>query len=581
MDRSVGFDTASRMDYAPHRRGKQIHHYVFTVTHVMVARTTDEPRTAVAASDAAPRRHGRLFDPLAVGAFAVVVSGAAAGRPSLWFDEGATISASASRSVPQLWHLLRYIDAVHGLYYLLMHGWFAVFPPTEFWSRAPGCLAVGMAAAGVVVLVKQFSRRSIAACAGVVFAILPRVTWAGIEARSYALTALAAVWLTVLLVTSIRRNGRWLWLLYALALILSILLNIYLVLLVPVYVVIAPILGQRKAVLGCVAYSAAALGFMTPFMMFAHGQRIQVAWISPPSWHSVIDVAQHQFFDNSVPFAVLVAVIIVAALAVRLTGRWESPGNTGQLLMVCAAWIVVPTVVSLVYSAITDPLYRPRYLSFTAPAMAIVLAVCIVAVARQPRPIAVVLIMLAVAAFPNYLLSQRQPYAKEGWDYSRVADVISEHAASGDCLLVDNARWAPGPARALVGSRPAAFGPLVDVGRGARAAEHGTLWDGNVAVRVVKTRLKKCSTLWTIATHDTTLPAHQRGTSLAPGRVLRRAPVYLTARQLGFHIVERWQFHRIQVIKQLAGLTVPRAECCGGKNPRGLHGCANHLGEIH
>ena len=515
----------------------------------MVAPTTDEPRTAVAASDARPQHRGRLFDPLAVALLATAVSGAAAGRPSLWFDEGATISASASRSVPQLWHLLGHVDAVHGLYYLLMHGWFAVFPPTEFWSRVPGCLAIGIAAAGVVVLAKQFSTRRVAACAGVVFAILPRVTWAGIEARSYAFTALAAVWLTVLLITSIRRNRWWLWLLYALALMLSILLNVYLVLLLAAYAVIAPILGQRKAVLGWATSSAAALAIMTPFMMFAHGQRSQVAWIYPLSWHTVIDVVQHQFFDNSVPLAVLSAVIIVAALAVRRTGRWESVGNTGHLLMVCAAWIVVPTAVSLIYSAITDPLYRPRYLSFTAPAMAIVLAVCIVAVARQPRWITAVLITLAAAALPNYLLSQRQPYAKEGWDYSQVADVISDHAAPGDCLLVDNARWAPGPARALVGTRPAAFRPLVDVGRGARAAEHGTLWDGLAAVPLIKNRLKKCTTVWTIATHDTTLPAHQRGRSLPAGRVLRRAPVYLTPRQLGFHIVERWQLHRIQVIK--------------------------------
>jgi mannosyltransferase len=213
-------------------------------------------------------------------------------------------------------------------------------------------------------------------------------------------------------------------------------------------------------------------------------------------------------------------------------------------------WIVVPTLVSLIYSAITDPLYRPRYLSFTAPAMAIVLAVCIVAVARQPRWIAAVLVLLAAVAFPNYLLSQRQPYAKEGWDYSQVADAISEHAAPGDCLLVDNTvRWLPGPVRALIGTRPAAFRPLVDVGRGASGAEHGTLWDGHVAVWLVKSRLKKCTTVWTITTHDTTLPAHQRGTSLPPGRVLGRAPVYLTPRQLGFHIVERWQFHRTQVIK--------------------------------
>ena len=76
------------------------------------------------------------------------VSLVAAGRPSFWYDEAATISASYSRSLSQLWHMLNNVDAVHGLYYLFMHRWFQIFPPTEFWSRAPSALAVGGAAAG-------------------------------------------------------------------------------------------------------------------------------------------------------------------------------------------------------------------------------------------------------------------------------------------------------------------------------------------------------------------------------------------------------------------------------------------------
>ncbi len=518
----------------------------------MIAPTIDKPKTAVAASDSRLQPRRRLLDPLAVGLLAAVVSGVAASRPSLWFDEGATISASASRSLPDLWRLLGHIDAVHGLYYLVMHGWFAAFPPTEFWSRVPSCLAIGLAAAGVVVFAKQFSSRTVAICAGVVFAILPRVTWAGVEARSYAFTAVAGIWLTVMLVSSVRRNRWWRWLLYALALMLSILLNIYLVLLVPTYAVVTPVVGRRKSVMAWwTATSAAAVAAMTPFMLFAHGQRFQVGWISHLNWHNAIDVVQHQFFDNSVPFAILAAVILLAALAFRLTGRWTWHGDTRHLMIACAAWIVVPTAISLIYSAF-EPFYYPRYLFFTTPAMAVVLAVCIVTVVGKPRWIAGMLVVLAVAAFPNYLLSQRQPYAKEGWDYSQVADVITAHAAPGDCLLVDNTvGWLPGPIRALLATRPAAFAPLVDVGRGPRAPERVTLWDGHVAVWLVVGRLYQCTTLWTISTHDRALPDHQSGESLPPGRVLGRAPAYQTPKLVGFRIVERWQLHRTQVVKSV------------------------------
>ena len=92
------------------------------------------------------------LDPCLVGVLAAVISLAGAGRPSFWYDEAATVSASYSRSLPQLWQMLGNVDAVEGAYYLLMHGWFDVFPPTEFWSRAPSGLAVGGTAAGVVVL---------------------------------------------------------------------------------------------------------------------------------------------------------------------------------------------------------------------------------------------------------------------------------------------------------------------------------------------------------------------------------------------------------------------------------------------
>src|SRR6476620_9782253 len=195
------------------------------------------------------RRPPAALDPLIVGVLAAAMSLGGAGRPSFWYDEAATISASYSRSLPQLWQMLSNVDAVHGLYYLLMHGWFQIFPPTEFWSRAPSGLAVGAAAAGVVVLGKQFSSRTVAVSSGVLCAILPRATWAGIEARPYALSMMAAVWLTVLLVHATRRNSALVWLAYGIALVSSILLDLYLVLMLSVHAAFLCICMRSRTVL--------------------------------------------------------------------------------------------------------------------------------------------------------------------------------------------------------------------------------------------------------------------------------------------------------------------------------------------
>jgi mannosyltransferase len=508
----------------------------------------------IVAESAPARPRGRLLDPWAIAVLAAVISAGWAGRPSLWFDEGATISAAASRTLPELWRLLGHIDAVHGLYYLLMHGWFTIFPPTEFWSRVPSSLAIGAAAAGVTVFTRQFvPGRATAVCAGAIFAILPRTTWAGMEARSDALAVASAIWLTVLLVAAVRRNRARLWLCYALGLALSILLNLNLILLVPVYAAMLPLLAptksRRSLVIWWAVSSAIAIGAMTPFIVFAHGQVAQVNWIYPVSWHYAFDIIQRQYFDHSVPFAILTAVLIVVAIVARLTGVRGPAGDVRRLLIMCAAWIVIPTALIVVYSAIIEPMYYPRYLIFTAPAAAVVLAVCIVTIARKPWPVAGAVLLFAVAAVPDYLFAQRWPYAKEGWDYSQVADLIGSHAAPGDCLIADNTvPWKPGPVRALLAARPAAFRSLIDVERGAYGPKVGSLWDGHVAVWLTTAKINKCATLWTITNKDTSLPDYQTGRSLPPG-AFGRTPAYRFPSYLGFHIVERWQFHYSQVVK--------------------------------
>lgn len=493
-------------------------------------------------------RAGR-FDAALTALFAVAVSAAGAARPSLWFDEAATISAS-TRSIPQLWGLLHNIDAVHGLYYLLMHGWFAVFPVTEFYSRVSSCLAVGLATGGVVVLARCFASRTTAVCAGIVFAILPRVTWAGIEARSYALTAAAAVWLTVLLLHAVRRNARWLWVCYGLALVGSSLLNIFVLLMVLVHaVVLAAVTARRAVARRWIVTAAVAIAVLAPFLAFSRTQVAQVRWISPPGWHTVAEVVQEQYFDNSVAFAVSAGMVLgLASLAMRRFGQTD-PG-VRSLVAISAAWIVLPTAVLLLYSVWWEPVYYPRYLSYTSPAMALLLAVGVTAIARTREAVAVLLTVLAVAATPNYLLAQRGPYAKEGMDFSQVADVLTANASPGDCLVLDNTtNWAPGPIRPLTAARPEAYAALVDPGRGRRAADRNRLWDAHLGIWGVADRLRPCTVLWTISQRDATVPDRASGRALDPGPRLRRAPAYRVPQAMGFRLVERWQFSFAQVVK--------------------------------
>lgn len=491
------------------------------------------------------------LDPLIVGLLAVAVGLGGAGRPSYWYDEAATISAAYSRSLGELWRMLANVDAVHGLYYLLMHGWFRLLPPTEFWSRAPSGLAVGAAAAGVVVLGRQLSSRTVAVAAGVFCAILPRTTWAAIEARPYALSMMAAVWVTVLLVHAARRDTAWMWLSYGFVLALSIGLDAYLALLLVAHLVFVGVFRRPRTVLVRFAVtSALALCALIPFLLTVVGQARQISWISPIGRRTLEDVVVQQYFERSPPFALLSALVIAAAMVLWLSRSARFTEADRQLLVLAVAWLAIPTAAILLYSALVHSIYTPRYLTFTAPAMALVLGVCAAAVAVKPWTTAALVGLFAVSATPTYLLAQRNPYAKYGMDYSQVADLIGGRAAPGDCLLVnDTVTFMPAPMRPLLAARPDAYRKLVDLTLWRRATDRNDVFDTNLIPEVVAGPLSHCRVVWIITQADKSMPAHERGVALPPGPVYGPTPAFAVPRDLGFRLVERWQFNLVQVIK--------------------------------
>lgn len=490
-------------------------------------------------------------DPLIVGVLAAAISLGGAARPSFWYDEAATVSAAYSRSLPQLWHMLGNVDAVHGLYYLLMHGWFQVFPPTEFWSRAPSGLAVGGAAAGVVVLGRQFSSRTVALAAGVICAILPRSTWAGVEARPYAMSMMTAAWLTVLLVYTARRESRWLWLSYGVGLATSILLDIYLALLLLAHAVfIVAWWRTRPVVVRFAVTSVLTVCALAPFVIEAVGQTGQLKWIAPIGHRTIEDVLVQQYFERSPPFAVLASLVIATAIALWLRTSGSLATHDRQLLTLAVAWLVIPTVLIVGWSAFVHPIYTPRYLAFTAPAMALILGVCVGGVAAKPWVATAIVGLFTIAAAPNYIRAQRNPYAKYGMDYSQVADLITAKAAPGDCLLVnDTVTFMPAPMRPLLAARPDAYRKLIDLTLWQRATDRNEVFDTNLIPEVVATPLSHCGVVWIITQADDSLPAHEQGSALPPGPVYGPTPAFAVPHDLGFRLVERWQYNLVQVLK--------------------------------
>jgi mannosyltransferase len=210
-------------------------------------------------------------------------------------------------------------------------------------------------------------------------------------------------------------------------------------------------------------------------------------------------------------------------------------------------WIILPTAVILLYSVVVDVIYVDRYLTFTAPAMALLLGACAVQVVRTPGRISLLLFVFAVAAAQHYV-DQRTDYSKFGRDYSRVADLIAAHAEPGDCLVLDQ-RMANGPARAIVAARPDAYRDLVDVGLGEDSTVDDILWDRNVPLKFRHNEIEACTVIWSIEDDDPTLSDHEEGVALPPGPDFAATAAFQIPAQHGFRLVERWQFSTSQVTR--------------------------------
>src|SRR4051812_9141013 len=85
-------------------------------------------------------------------------------RGAMWRDEAVTFQV-ARRSVPQIWHLLHTVDAVHGLYYLGMHAVLAPHPG-EIALRLPSVCGAAATAGLVAALGVRLCRPRVGLWAG-------------------------------------------------------------------------------------------------------------------------------------------------------------------------------------------------------------------------------------------------------------------------------------------------------------------------------------------------------------------------------------------------------------------------------
>lgn len=454
--------------------------------------------------------------PPALGLVAVLVSAPGMGIPSKWSDEAATTSG-ATRSVGDLWVLVQNIDAVHAVYYAIMHVWVDVLGTSEIAMRSFSLLAIGLAAWGVAVLGRRLGGTPLMLAGALAFAVLPRVTWLAIEARSFALTVALAVWATVVLLRVLGRWGvRW-WILYAALMAFGIAVNIDVALLLPAHALTVALRWTQlerplRSLISLVGAGVLAVAAASPIVILALGQSGQIGLspLTPGYVASMFGISQ--YFSGATPvrdrlvefpptslWAIGATLLAVVGWALIVRGAWISRAR--ELVAVSVPWIVVPAVLLLGYSLV-DNTYSARYLSFTTPAAALLLGAGVLSLAASRVRIAAIALVIVLAA-PVYV-AQRIPTGKQGTDWAQAAAIVEQNKQPGDSVYWGKqfGSTAPGLTISRIGfAYPDAFDDLPSITRVASAASTASLWGPDRFLRESTGRIKAADRIWVIGDH--------------------------------------------------------------------------------
>ncbi|MFJ9346989.1 glycosyltransferase family 39 protein [Streptomyces sp. NPDC101237] len=428
-------------------------------------------------------------------------------RGGMWRDEAVTYQV-ARRTVPQIWRLLHGVDAVHGLYYLLMHVVLAVAPgrPGEVDLRLPSVCAAAVTAGLVAALGIRLARPRVGLWAGLMFAVTPLVGHYAQEGRSYALVAAGATGATLLFVRAADAEGSagrraWWW--YGVVLAVTCWLHEFAILLLLAHaatLALARSSGRVWRGWGCAA--GAVTVALAPMAVVSHAQSAQLAWL----WEPDLETAQDLLRDFLGPSD----GVYWACLALGLLGLTRLVGRRGELTLAAVALplAVLPPVALMLASQLT-PLYVDRYVLYALAGAPLLVALgadraagLLGRLLPHGAPTAVrspaltVAGVLAVAlAFTHQvplLRHDRVPGTRPD-DLGAVAEAAARVLRPGDPVL-----YLPSHARGTELAYPDAFRGTRDVALARPAAPSGTLYGGEVGAGTLRRRLAGADEVWAV-----------------------------------------------------------------------------------
>ncbi|MGO8959250.1 MAG: glycosyltransferase family 39 protein [Streptosporangiaceae bacterium] len=446
-------------------------------------------------------------------------------------DESATLSA-VQRPFHGLVRMLGRVDAVHGLYYVIMWPVMRLLGPGEVAMRLPSALAMAVAAAAIFGLGHRLVSPRAGLAAGVLFAILPEVSLYGQTARPYAMaTALAAV-ASYLLVRAMQaaaagetdRMRAWL-LAYGACLAALGYMHVFGLLLAAAHAV--PVArawlrhpgGRHGRSLAVTWVGACVAAFAIASAVIGAGlaqRATALTWVKPGSWISLAGLTS---LIGPRPMAAAAGAVVLCAVgASAIAGRTRLRANwPADLITLCVPWLILPAAILILASSLVAPVYVFRYVIFCMPAAALLAGAGLAAVGWRAGTAA--LAIIAVLAVPTLL--QVRTAGGHGDDIRRIDRILAANVRPGDALLYLTF------GEPIEMAYPYGLRQLKNVALGAPPSYSANLGGTWAPLPVVQQRIESASRMWLV--------------QLAYGLYERSAaPTPKILRNLGFRKVRTW-----------------------------------------
>lgn len=406
----------------------------------------------------------------------------------MWRDEAVSYDM-AHRSLPDLAATLVHADAVHGLYYLLLHGLFRASGDADplLVLRLPSVLATALAAGTLALLGRRLAGPRPGLLAGGVFALLPPVQRYAQEGRSYALVCMLVVWASYLLVRAVETRSHRMWAGYGAVALAACLLHEFAVLAVLAHLVALPRAARRNGM-----RVAAVVSFcLAPLVAVSIRQSDQVSWIGGVHAGALLGFA---------------GVTVLGAACAALIRRGPLPAFALSLLVLPALLLLLATPLK--------PLYVDRYVLYGHAGTALLVGTALDRLPRARGRIRVATVLTAGACTLVLLpvtLHLRTPQSRTD-NVTAVAEAIRAAGRDGDSVL-----YLPSWRRVWSLADPTSVRGLRDLALDRGPVTSHTLYGIEAAAPVIRARMLATARIVVV-----TDPAGQPPDQAAPEQVKRQ-----------------------------------------------------------